>query len=113
MVQLIFVVEEFPARLAMIINRRIAQESNVAARAKAAPLCMINHDAFHRIIVAPRQQRLRHCMHHKQRQRIQRRWPVQAYDARMAFDADISSELIINYLILRSHPACASLKCVV
>ena len=28
----------------------------------------------------------------------------------MAFDADISSELIIDYLILRSHPACASLK---
>jgi hypothetical protein len=28
----------------------------------------------------------------------------------MAFDADISSELIIDYLILRCHPACASLK---
>ena len=93
--------EEFSARLAIIIYRRMAQERDIAACAKAAAVGMIDNHTLHRSIVAPGQQCLSHRMHHGQGQRVQRRWPVQAYETRMAL---YPNQNIIGHWRKRSRP---------
>ena len=76
-IELILVVEEFAARHAAIVQRRVAQEGDIAAGAKAAPFRMVEDHRFDRVVVSPFGERPAHRVDHLQRQRVQRLGPVQ------------------------------------
>ena len=71
-VELVFVVEEPAPRHAIVVQRRIAEERDVATSAEAAPLGMIDDDRFDGIIVRPLAQRRAHGVAHVERKRVKR-----------------------------------------
>ena len=87
MVQLIFVVKEFAARFAVIIQRRIAQKIDVAARTKPTLSGVVYDHAFHFTRLLPMQKHLCHSVNHVESQRVESSGLVQADNASMPFNA--------------------------
>src|SRR3546814_1666990 len=62
--------------------------ADVAARAKAATLAVIDHDRLHRRLLPPRQQRLDHVFADAERERVQRLGPIERDPPDAALDAN-------------------------
>ena len=86
-IKLIFVMKEAQTRNAVVIQRRVAQESDVAARAKPPTFGMIDDNALHRSVCFPGLQCGRHGVHHIERQRVDGCGAVKADHASMPIDS--------------------------
>ena len=88
-VELVFVVKEFTAAFTAVVERRIAQEIDVPARAEAAPFGVVENDGLHGFVIRPVSQRRADCMAHVERQRMQRLGPVKRDMAHPAMAVDM------------------------
>ena len=88
-VELVFVVKEFPAAFAAVVERRIAQEIDVPARAEAAPFGVVENDGLHGFVIRPVSQRRADCMAHVERQCMQRLGAVERKMAGVAVDMNV------------------------
>ena len=106
MVELVFIVEELPPGHAAIVQRRIAQERDVPARAEAAPLRMVDDHRAHFGIVPPFQQRGGHRVDHRQGQRMDRLGAIEREEPGGAFapDDNVVSPGNIGHWRSRSRP---------
>ena len=89
MVELVFVVKEFTAAFATVVERRIAQEIDVPARAEAAPFGVVENDGLHGFVIRPVSQRRADCMAHVERQCMQRLGAVERKMAGVAVDMNV------------------------
>ncbi len=87
-VEAVLVEEELPARDALVGQRGVAQEGNIAASTETAPFGMVDDHSANRRIIAPRQQRSRHAIDHRPVERVDRLGPVERKHAHTPFGAD-------------------------
>ena len=76
-VEPIFIVEESAAAFPVIVQCRVAQQVDIAARAEAAALCMIEDHRLDRLLGVPFGQRCAHRVAHVERERVERLGPVE------------------------------------
>ena len=77
MIELVFVVEEPAARYAAVVQRRMPQQVDIAARAEPASFSVVKDHRLDPVVSRPLGQRRAHRVAHVERQRMERLGPVE------------------------------------